>query len=176
MYDDFKIHKSNILDEVTIITPDVFNDDRGSLYTTFLKDKFENLLPQNISFIHDKFAVSKKNVLRGIHGDFFSWKLISCVYGKIFQVVVDNRKDSKTYLKHFGLFLDGSSPKSVLIPPGFGNAFQVLSDNAVYNYKLAYSGDYRDADEQFTLKWNDERILINWPNKNPILSDRDSIK
>ena len=176
MYNDFKIHKSNILDEVTIITPDIFNDSRGSLYTTFLKDKFEDLLPQNISFVHDKFAVSKKNVLRGIHGDFFSWKLISCVYGKIFQVVVDNRKDSKNYLKHFGLFLDGSSPKSVLIPPGFGNAFQVLSDNAVYNYKLAYSGDYRDADEQFTLKWNDERILIDWPNKNPILSDRDSIK
>ena len=84
------------------------------------------------------------------------------------------RKESKTYLKHFSLILDGSSPKSVLIPPGFGNAFQVLSDNAVYNYKLAYSGDYIDADEQFTLKWNDERILIDWPIKNPILSSRDS--
>ena len=173
MYNDFKIYKSKILEEVTIINPDIFNDSRGSLYTTFLKDKFENLLPQNISFVHDKFAVSKKNVLRGIHGDFFSWKLISCVYGKIFQVVVDNRKESKTYLEHFGLILDGSSPKSVLIPPGFGNAFQVLSDNAVYNYKLAYSGDYRDADEQFTLKWNDERISIDWPNNNPILSERD---
>jgi len=174
MYNDFKIYKSKILEEVTIINPEVFNDSRGSLYTTFLKDKFENLLPQNITFVHDKFAVSKKNVLRGIHGDFFSWKLISCVYGEIFQVVVDNRKESKTYLKHFSLFLDGSSPKSVLIPPGFGNAFQVLSDSAVYNYKLAYNGDYRDADEQFTLKWNDERILIDWPIKNPILSHRDS--
>lgn len=174
MYNDFKIYKSKTLDEVTIIIPDTFHDNRGSLYTTYLKDKFEGLLPQNISFVHDKFAVSKKNVLRGIHGDFFSWKLISCVHGKIFQVVVDNRKESKTFLKHFGLFLDGSSPKSVLIPPGFGNAFQVLSHNAVYNYKLAYSGNYRDANEQFTLKWNDERISIDWPNKNPILSQRDS--
>jgi dTDP-4-dehydrorhamnose 3,5-epimerase len=93
MYNDFEIYKSNILDEVIFINPDVFKDSRGSLYTTFLKDKFENLLPQNISFVHDKFAVSKKNVLRGIHGDFFSWKLISCVYGQIFQVVVDNRKE-----------------------------------------------------------------------------------
>ena len=173
MYNDFKIHKSKILEEVTFITPDIFNDSRGSLYTTFLKDKFENLLPQNISFLHDKFAVSKKNVLRGIHGDFFSWKLITCVSGRIFQVIVDNRKDSKNYLKYDSVIIDSSSPYSVLIPPGFGNAFQVLSKEAVYHYKLAYLGGYRDADEQFTLKWNDNRINIIWPNNNPILSERD---
>jgi len=174
MYNDFRIERSNILEEVTIITPDVFYDQRGSLYTTYLRDELEKLLPQNLNFVHDKFATSKKNVLRGIHGDFFSWKLITCVHGKIFQVVVDNRVDSINYLKYFALIIDGASPKSVLIPPGFGNAFQVLSDNAVYNYKLAYSGDYRDADEQFTLRWNDERIMIDWPGKNPILSERDS--
>lgn len=174
MYNDFTIIKSKTLPEVQIIKPDVFKDSRGLLYTTFLKNEIENLLTTKASFVHDKFAISKKNVLRGIHGDFFSWKLITCVYGRIFQVVVDNRKESKTYLKHFSLFLESSTPKSVLIPPGFGNAFQVLSENAVYNYKLAYSGAYKDADEQFTLKWNDQRISIDWPNNNPILSNRDS--
>ncbi len=174
MYNDFEIHKSKILKEVTFIRPDVFNDTRGSLYTTFLKDDIESLLPENMNFVHDKFAFSKRNVLRGIHGDFHSWKLITCVSGSIFQVIVDNRKDSKNYLKYDSIVIDSSSPSSVLIPPGFGNAFQVLSESAVYHYKLAYIGEYKDANEQFTLKWNDNRINISWPNNNPALSDRDS--
>jgi len=64
-------------------------------------------------------------------------------------------------------------PKLILIPPGFGNAFLVLSEYSIYNYKLAYRGDYNDYDKQFTYKWNDERIGIDWPLNNPILSKRD---
>lgn len=174
MYNDFVISDFSVLNEVKLIEHDVFKDYRGDLYTTFLKKEIEILLPDDIQFVHDKFAFSKKNVLRGIHGDFFSWKLVTCVYGKIFQVVVDNRPSSKTFLKHETIYLDSNKPKSVLIPPGFGNAFFVLSNNALYNYKLAYNGLYRDADEQFTLNWNNPEININWPISNPILSKRDS--
>jgi len=115
----------------------------------------------------------KKNVLRGIHGDFKSYKIVQCVYGKIFQVVVDCRKDSPNYLKYDSFELSHNNPKLIVIPPGFGNAFQVLNDFAIYNYKLAYIGNYNDFDQQFTYKWNDKIININWPIKTPVLSNRD---
>ncbi len=174
MYSDYNYYQFDVLSDVKIIEPDVFNDQRGSLYTTFLKKEYESFLPKNTEFVHDKFAFSKKNVLRGIHGDYFSWKLVTCVKGKIFQVIVDNRPESKTFFKHESIILDSSKPKSVLIPPGFGNAFLVLSSDCVYSYKLAYNGKYRDAQDQFTLKWNNPEININWPLSNPILSKRDS--
>ena len=89
--------------------------------------------------------------------------MVSCVYGKIFQVVVDNRPKSKTYLKYEAFEISHESPIQILIPPGFGNAFLVLSDYAVYNYSLSYDGQYNDYDNQFTLKWNDKRLQIKWP-------------
>ena len=74
-------------------------DKRGNIYTSYHKDSYKSYLPENLFFKHDKFSKSKKNVLRGLHGDVKTWKLISCVYGEIFQVVVDYRSESKNYLK-----------------------------------------------------------------------------
>ena len=71
------------------------------------------------------------------------------------------------------LKLSHKNPKMILLPPGFGNAFMVISDYAVYNYKLSYKGSYNDHDEQFTYKWNNPTININWPNIDPIVSERD---
>ena len=173
MYKDFKILKSDILDEVIFIYPDKYEDNRGVIYTSFLKERMSELIPIDHNFIHDKFAISKKDVLRGIHGDEKSWKLITCVSGRIFQVIVDCRKKSSNYLKFDSIIIDSNKPCSVLIPPGFGNAFQVLSNKAVYHYKLAYRGEYLDAKDQFTVKWNDSRLNIPWPNPKPILSNRD---
>ena len=174
MYNDFKTHDSKVFgDQVKIIRPDTFKDERGFLYTDFLESFFLSQLNLNKKFIHSKYAYNNKNVLRGIHGDDDSFKLINCVYGRIFQVVVDCRKNSSTYLKYESYELNHKEPKLILIPPGFGNAFQVLSEYSIYNYKLAYLGEYNDYDKQFTYKWNDKRININWPIKNPVLSKRD---
>ena len=71
----------------------------GNIYSSFNKELYEKYLPNDINFIHDKFAESKQNVLRGLHGDNKTWKLVSCVYGELFEVVVDMRKDSPTYRK-----------------------------------------------------------------------------
>ena len=131
------------------------------------------MVNNNLSFRHDKFSYSKKNVLRGIHGDHKTWKLVTCVYGEIFQVVVDCRKNSDTYLKWEKFIIKECEPTLILIPPNMGNAFYVSSDSAVYHYKLAYEGSYVDADEQFSLKWNDPKINIHWPTTTPILSERD---
>ena len=174
MFNNFKIKSSSLFTEVKIITPSVFEDKRGFLFTDYLESFFKNQFKPEINFIHSKNAFNFHNVLRGIHGDYDSFKLVECLYGEIFQAVVDCRKNSKTYLKHESFILNHLKPKLILLPPGFGNAFQVISECAVYNYKLSYGGAYNDYDKQFTYKWNDERININWPNKKPILSKRDN--
>ena len=144
---------------------------RGELWTIWKKDEF----PINLDFNHDKVSTSRKNVIRGIHGDNKSWKLVTCVYGELYFVVVDNRKDSVTYLEWDWIVLTQANKKSVLVPPMFGSAFSVLREYSVFMYKWCYGGKYTDVDNQFTLKWNNPNIGINWPIDNPILSERDKL-
>ena len=157
------------IDGVKIFEPDVFTDFRGDLWTTWKKDEF----PIDLDFNHDKVSTSRKDVLRGIHGDFKSFKLITCLYGELFFILVDNRKDSKTYLQWSSMILDDRNRKLVLVPPGVGNGFLVLSEDSVFSYKWAYDGKYPDVEDQFTIKWNDKRLNIDWPIANPILQQRD---
>jgi len=156
--------------DVHIIRPSIYTDFRGDLWTYYKKDGFIEGIPE---FIHDKFSTSRKNVLRGIHGDVKSWKLITCVYGELYFVVVDNREDSKTYKQWRWHILDDKRRDIILLPPGVGNGFLVLSDESVFSYKWAYSGKYPDVEDQFTIKWNDPIIQIDWPIDNPILQRRD---
>jgi dTDP-4-dehydrorhamnose 3,5-epimerase len=87
---DFNIIDSSIVKGVKIITPSVHNDERGTLFTTFYQDIYSELIPNGLQFKHDKFARTIQKVLRGIHGDTKSWKLVTAVYGEITQVVVAN--------------------------------------------------------------------------------------
>jgi|TARA_R110000787_G_scaffold21022_4_gene62469 dTDP-4-dehydrorhamnose 3,5-epimerase len=157
-----------IFPEVKIYQPDSFEDYRGELYTLFKQEDLDLL------FNHDKVSTSRKHVLRGLHGDFKSWKHISCLGGEILVVVVDNRLKSKNYLKWDSIIISAKNRKSILIPPMFANGHLVLSDNATLFYKWSYQGTYPDVQDQFTLKWDDPKIGIKWPISNPILSQRDS--
>ena len=170
---EFYIKESKIINGVYILTPSVSVDLRGNIWTSFLKDEVEILLPNNLYFKHDKFSKSKYNVLRGIHGDLKSWKLVTCVFGEVQQVVVDLRKDSPTYLMWQDFIINEDNQRMILIPPEMGNAYYVSSESAVYHYKLAYEGDYIDANEQFSVKWDDKNIGIKWLSSSPILSARD---
>jgi dTDP-4-dehydrorhamnose 3,5-epimerase len=172
-FKEFKVEQSNIFPEVKIFTPSVNSDERGTIFTTYSKDDYNKFLPPGLEFIHDKFAESKQNVLRGLHGDNKTWKLISCIHGNIFEVIADMRPTSKTYLRWDSFELDDKNKKQILVPPDFVNGYCVLSDFAVFHYKLAYRGDYIDASDQLVVKWNDERLKINWPIKNPVLQPRD---
>ena len=156
-----------LFDGVKIFEPDVFTDFRGDYWTTWKKCEIP------LDFNHDKVSTSRKNVLRGIHGDFKSHKLITCLYGELFFILVDNRNYSDTYLKWESMILDDRKRKQVLIPPGVGNGFLVLSENSVFSYKWAYDGSYPDVEDQFSIKWNDKRLNIDWPITNPILQQRD---
>ena len=157
--------------EVKIHRPDVFRDHRGDYWTLWKESEDEFGL--NLKFNHDKVSTSKKNVIRGIHGDSKSYKLLTCLYGEAYFAIVDNRKDSPTYLQWDWIILDDKNRDRILLPPRFGNSYLILSDCAVIHYKWSYEGNYPDVDEQFSLKWNDERIGINWPIDNPIVSERD---
>ena len=154
--------------EIKIFEPDVFTDYRGDLWTLWKKSS-----DFKIDFNHDKVSTSRKNVLRGIHGDFKSTKLVTCLYGEIYFVVVDNRKESSTYGQWDHMILNDKKRKMVLLPPGLGNGFLVLTDNSVFHYKWQYEGEYPDVKDQFTIKWNSKKININWPINNPILQERD---
>ena len=169
---NFNIILNNDLEEVKLIHVDHFKDFRGKIFTSYRQSDFENLgLPV---FTHDKTVISHSRVLRGIHGDFKTWKLVSCIYGSVEQVVVDCRPDSKSFKKWVKFTLNEGDESLVLIPPGFGNAFLVTSlDKAIYNYKLSYEGDYNDSDNQFTYSWDDPEIGIEWSINNPRLSNRD---
>jgi dTDP-4-dehydrorhamnose 3,5-epimerase len=171
---NFEIEKSKIINGVWIIKPSISSDNRGNIWTSFLQDEVEKLLPDGLNFKHDKFSESRHNVLRGIHGDSKTWKLVTCVFGEIHQVVADLRESSPTFMKWEKFVINKDSQFIILIPPGVGNAYYVSSTQAVYHYKLAYLGNYLDSNDQFTYKWNDKNLGINWPMKKPILSDRDS--
>lgn len=154
---------------VTRFAPDAYTDFRGNLWTLWKKGEKGKDLPFN----HDKVSVSQKDVLRGIHGDYKSHKLITCLHGEIYFVIVDNRKESPTYLQWDWEILSGHNRKQILLAPGIGNGFLALSKKVIFYYKWCYNGDYPDVDEQFTIKWNDPRINIYWPIANPILQPRD---
>jgi len=109
-----------------------------------------------------------------LHCDFKSWKLVTCVFGKIFFVVVNMKKDSKNYLKYKTWILKHEKPTLILVPPHYANAHLCLSDKCVFHYKWHYKGKYIDTNKQQSYRWNDPKIKIKWPIKKPILSRRDN--
>lgn len=172
-YKDFEVKTSGILPDVISIKPAVSWDLRGNIYSSYNKDFYIHIFPKELDFKHDKFAQSKFNVLRGLHGDHKTWKLVSCVWGELYEVVVDMRKESPTYKKWDSFILTSNEYKQVLIPPGFVNGYYVKSEYAIFHYKLAYDGEYIDAGEQMTIPWNDPDLKIKWPCTDPILQTRD---
>jgi len=146
----------------------IFKDHRGYYWTSWENKKFTN-----IKFNHDKFSISKKNVLRGLHGDNKTTKLISCVYGEIFFVVVNYNPKSVNYCKYKSIVLNHKSNQQILVPPNFLNGFLCLSSECVLHYKLSYNGSYNDVNDQISVKWNNKKINIKWPKKKYILSNRD---
>jgi len=157
------------LEGVVEIQLDSFKDHRGEFVETYNEAVYkENGI--DIHFIQDDISVSKKNVLRGIHGDDVTWKLVSSLHGKIFFVVVNCAAESENFGKWQSFILSDENRQQVLVPPGYGNAHLVLSDTAIFSYKQSA---YYDRSRQFSYKWNNPEFNIEWPIRNPILSQRD---
>ncbi|MFC1497439.1 dTDP-4-dehydrorhamnose 3,5-epimerase family protein [Verrucomicrobiota bacterium] len=163
-----KVEKTK-LSGVLLITPEIFRDHRGEYIETYNEKTYkENGIP--VDFIQDDISVSKKDVLRGIHGDQETWKLISCAYGKIYAVIVNCDETSESFGKWQAFNISDENRSQVLAPPKHGVAHLVLSEKAIFHYKQS---TYYNPGGQFTYKWNDPRFNIDWPINNPILSQRD---
>ena len=157
------------LDGVLLIKPYVFEDHRGEFVETYNEELYRKNGIE-IKFVQDDISVSDKNVLRGIHGDYETYKLLSCLYGKLYFVVVNCDVGSKYFGKWQSFILSDISRTHVLVPPKYGNAYLVLSDKAVFHYKQS---TYYNIKKQFTYKWDDPELNIWWPVNNPIVSKRD---
>lgn len=166
----FKISKTK-LDGVLKIEPDVFEDFRGQYVETYNKELFAQ---QGIAidFIQDDISVSRKHVLRGIHGDAETWKLVSCPVGSFYLMVINCDKESSNFGMWESFTLSDRNRMQILIPPKFGNGHVVLSDMAIFHYK---QNTYYNPKGQFTYTWNDPNFKLWWPIKNPIISQRDEL-
>ena len=155
-----KFIKTKISD-VFIIEQSVFGDDRGYFLESFNLEKFEeNMFP--IKFVQDNESMSSRGVLRGLHFQkppYAQAKLVRCIEGCVMDVAVDIRKGSPTYGKHVSVELSGENKKQLFVPRGFAHGFSVLSENAVFAYKV----DNRYAPESDSgIRYDDKELNINW--------------
>ena len=159
------------------ITKTKFNDlllfDSKNFYDS--RGYFREVLIEKIVKKRFKFTVvskSKKNVVRGLHMQkkFQQGKYISVLKGKILDVVVDCRKKSKTFGKHFKIIISQKNSKSIYVPPGFIHGFLGLENENIVIYSCT---EYRDKKSEIGVMWNDKDLKINWKIKKPILSPKD---
>ncbi len=158
--------------EVVLIEPIIFEDERGFFMETYKYSDFVKFGIKEI-FVQDNHSKSKYGVLRGLHyqkNPNAQGKLVRCIKGEIFDVAVDIRKGSPTYGKWVGVILSEENKRMLYIPKGFAHGFCVLSDEAEVVYKC--TAEYSPDDDRGII-WNDKDIGINWPVKNPILSEKD---
>jgi len=155
---------------VKVITPDTFEDYRGTFTETYDREKYIPIIGEH-EFVQDDISISHKDVLRGLHGNYVTAKLVSVLYGSVYAVMADNRPKSETYGKWEAYMLTGENRVQLFIPPGIGNSVLSMKDNTVYFYKQTTSFEPKT---QFTIKWDDPAWSIWWPIKNPILSQRDT--
>lgn len=170
------------LEGVLLISLKPFEDFRGEYVETFNEKNYSKEINKNLkgtiyqkdalnlSFVEDDISTGTKGVIKGIHGDTKTWKLIQCLFGKFYLVVLNYNKKSKDYGKWEAFTLSDKNRLQVLIPPMYGNGHLVLSEFDIYHYKQS---TYYGLNEQFTIKWDDPEFRIWWPIKNPILSLRD---
>lgn len=163
-----QVDKTN-LDGVVLIQLDVFEDFRGQYVETYNEDLYHQA-GIRIDFKQDDISVSSRHVLRGVHGDNETWKLISCLVGSFYLMVVNNDPGSPQYRQWQGFTLSETNRHQVLVPPKFGNGHVVMSERAMFHYK---QNTYYNPAGQFTIVWNDPEYGMWWPIKNPILSRRD---
>jgi len=163
--------------DLLLIEPDVFNDSRGYFFEAYNQKIFDNLIGNKISFVQDNQSFSNFGVLRGLHlqkSPYSQGKLVRVLSGKIFDVAVDLRANSKTFGKWASVILTSENNNMLWLPRGFAHGFYVLSEFAEILYK---TDSFYNKKSEITLRWDDPELDINWPlgSSTPILSDSDNL-
>lgn len=162
------------IEGLILIDPKIFHDDRGFFYESYNEEKYNDILGSKTHFYQDNISVSKKNVLRGLHFQnppFAQGKLVSVLKGSVLDVAVDIRKNSPTYGKHLKVELNEQNKYQFWIPPGFAHGFVALEEDTIFSYKCTQT--YSPGNE-FTLKWNDPSLEIDWTVSDAIVSLKDA--
>ncbi|WP_432222945.1 dTDP-4-dehydrorhamnose 3,5-epimerase [Flavobacterium sp. TMP13] len=164
------------IQDLVIISPNVFNDDRGYFFEAYNKAKFnENGIMYN--FIQDNQSFSTKGVIRGLHlqiNPFAQAKLVRVLQGEILDVAVDLRKNSPTYGQHFSVVLSAENKKQLMVPHGFAHGFSVLSETASVLYKV---DQLYDKESERGIRYDDPTLAIDWKveSSKVIVSEKDII-
>ena len=154
---------------VYLITPSMHVDSRGRFYETYNEDVYHKA-GLTAHFIQDDISINSKGVLKGMHGDSGTTKLVQVLEGSVQAVILNCDESSSDFGKWESFILSAENRHQLYIPPMYGNGYYVLTDHAVYSYKQdTYYGDYK----QFTFKYNDSRFGIKWMGEAGVLSDRD---
>lgn len=164
-----KVQKTELDGVLLIDAPTNFEDFRGE-YVEIYNQSLYKEAGIDYDFVQDDISVSYRNVLRGLHGDASTCKLVSCLFGKFYLIVVNNDEASPQYRKWTSFTLSDKNRKQVLIPPKFGNGHYVMSEVAMFHYKQ--TTEYNRAG-QFTLLWDDPELGLWWPCDAPFVSQRD---
>lgn len=155
-----------------MLIPRVFSDERGFFKETYEFDRYRQCGVEE-TFVQDNLSLSRRNVLRGLHGDARMAKLVGVLRGAIFDVIVDLRAQSATYGRWHGAELLAGEGRQIYVPRGFLHGFLALDDDTLVAYKQ--SAPY-DPQQEVSIAWNDPDLGIEWPLRGslPILSDRDA--
>lgn len=157
------------LEGLLLLKPRVFSDSRGRFYESWRLQDYKGA-GVDADFFQDNCSYSTKHVLRGLHIQRSQAQILWPVYGHVYQVILDVRSGSKTYGHHFGIELNYTDPTQVYMPAGFAGGFCVLSDVVCMNYKCS---QYYSPSHEGGVLWSDPDLNIQWPIKNPIVSERD---
>lgn len=159
------------LSGILVIEPKIYKDHRGSFLESFNNNRYSDI-GINKEFVQDNLSYSYKNVLRGLHfqNPAAQAKLVFVIKGKVFDVIVDIRKNSPTFGCWEGFLLSEINKRQVYIPEGFAHGFIALSDEAYFYYKCT---EYYSPQNEHSIRWNDPDIGVDWNVDNPIISDKD---
>lgn len=160
------------LEGLLILEPRVFGDARGFFMETWNRRRYEEA-GIKADFVQDNLSFSRQGILRGLHfqNPNSQGKLLQVLEGEVFDVAVDIRRGSRTFGRWHGLRLSAENKRQFYVPPGFAHGFQVLSETALFNYKCT---DFYSPKDEFSIRWDDPDIGIEWPLKSPQLSEKDS--
>ena len=167
--------KSQSISDVILIEPKIHGDNRGYFVETFRQGLLEKELGYKINFIQDNESKSSKGVLRGLHYQkppYSQAKLVRVIDGRVLDVVVDIRITSPTFGKHVAVILDSEQKKQLFIPHGFAHGFVVLSETAIFSYKV---DNFYAPNSERGIAFNDKSLDINWqlPHDQLLISDKD---